>query len=100
MKSTAFYINVGRGETTDQESLIKALEENLIAGAGLDVFDEEPLTKESPLWNFENVIITPHISGVTDNYEDRAMDIFIKNFQCYLKGEELKINVVDLDKQY
>lgn len=100
MKSTAFYINVGRGETTDQEALIKALEENLIAGAGLDVFNEEPLTKESPLWNFENVIITPHISGVTDNYEDRAMDIFIKNFQCYLKGEDLKINVVDLDKQY
>jgi phosphoglycerate dehydrogenase-like enzyme len=100
MKNTAFYINVGRGETTDQEALIKALEEDLIAGAGLDVFDGEPLPNESPLWNFENAIITPHISGVTANYEERAMDIFIRNFQCYLKGEELKINVVDLDKQY
>ncbi|AGK98885.1 D-2-hydroxyacid dehydrogenase [Clostridium pasteurianum] len=100
MKRNSFYVNIGRGETTDSEALIKALEENLIAGAGLDVFDQEPLPKESPLWKFENVIITPHNSGATYNYEERTMDIFIKNFKSYLNGEKLRINVVDLDKQY
>lgn len=100
MKRNSFYVNIGRGKTTDTEALIKALEEKLIAGAGLDVFDPEPLPKENPLWKLENVIITPHNSGATQSYEERIMDIFIRNFKSYLNGEKPKINVVDLDKQY
>ncbi|MFT8314112.1 MAG: D-2-hydroxyacid dehydrogenase [Clostridium sp.] len=100
MKRNSFYVNIGRGKTTDTEALIKALEEKLIAGAGLDVFDPEPLPKENPLWKLENVIITPHNSGATQSYEERTMDIFIRNFKSYLNGEKPKINVVDLDNQY
>jgi glyoxylate/hydroxypyruvate reductase A len=65
MKSTAFFINVGRGQTVDEQDLINALENNLIAGAALDVFQQEPLPKQSRLWSLENVLITPHVSAIT-----------------------------------
>lgn len=100
MKTTGFYVNVGRGETTDTEALIEALENNLIAGAGLDVFDTEPLQKDNPLWSFENVIITPHNAGATEYYDERAFEIFIANFKDYLNGKVPSINLIDLDKQY
>jgi len=100
MKSTAFYINVGRGETTDTKALINALEQNIIAGAALDVFEQEPLPKESALWDLENLIITPHCSGLTTHYEERAMELFIMIFKDYLKGIKPIINKVDLDKEY
>lgn len=100
MKSTAFYINVGRGETTDTKALINALEQNIIAGAALDVFEQEPLPKESALWDLENLIITSHCSGLTVHYEERAMELFITIFKDYLKGIKPIINRVDLDKEY
>lgn len=100
MKPTSFYINIGRGRTTDEKALINALCEESIAGAGLDVFESEPLPKESPLWELENVILTPHVSGRTEHYAKRVMDIFIVNFNDYLKGKSPGKNRVDLEKEY
>jgi phosphoglycerate dehydrogenase-like enzyme len=100
MKSNSFFINIGRGETTDTNALINALQNGQIAGAGLDVFEEEPLPKDSPLWNMENVIITPHTSGDTGAYNDRVMDILLPNLKQYLDGQQPDINLVDLDQQY
>ncbi len=100
MKRTAFYINIGRGETTDTDAMVAALKENRIAGAGLDVYEQEPLPKESPLWELDNVILTPHTSGMTEHYAKRVMEIFKPNFQAYLDGKMPGINRVDLDKEY
>jgi phosphoglycerate dehydrogenase-like enzyme len=101
MKSTAFFINIGRGETVREKELITALKEQQIAGAGLDVFGTEPLPGDSPLWNLENVIITPHTSGATENYDERVIqDIFIPNLKRHLKGETPSINLVDYTKGY
>lgn len=100
MKPSAFYINIGRGETTDTDALIFALNEKKISGAGLDVFEQEPLLEDSPLWEMENVIITPHTSGDTEHYNDRVMEIFIANLKKYLVDGEPNVNLVDLDKQY
>lgn len=100
MKPSAYYINIGRGGTTDTHALAEALRHGIIAGAGLDVFEQEPLPASSPLWEMENVILTPHISGLTDNYEERMMDIFMRNLQEYLGGKAPSVNRVDFTKQY
>lgn len=100
MKPTAFYINVGRGETTDTDAMIQALKEGGIAGAGLDVFEQEPLPSDNPLWSLENVILTPHTSGLTMHYTERVMDIFIQDFKDYLNGRLPSINRVNLDLGY
>lgn len=100
MKPSAFYVNIGRGDTTDTDALVKALNEKKIAGAGLDVFEQEPLPESSPLWQLENVIITPHNSGDTEHYDDRVMEIFIANFKKYLLDGEPDVSRVDLDKRY
>lgn len=94
MKSTAYIINIGRGETIDETTLIKALQEGWIAGAGLDVFEQEPLPKDSPLWDMENVIITTHYAGWNPHYDERALEIFLKNLRLYKTGKPL-FNVVD-----
>jgi D-2-hydroxyacid dehydrogenase (NADP+) len=99
MKDTAYFVNVGRGKTVDQAALIHALQNGIIAGAGLDVFDPEPLPADSPLWDMENVIITCHYSGHTPLYDERAMDVFLENLRRYRNGEEL-VNVVDKDLGY
>ena len=100
MKPSAFYINIGRGKTTDEAALIRALKAKRIAGAGLDVFEQEPLPKDSPLWKLENVIVTPHTSGSTEHYDNRALDIFTANLDDYVNGRALSRNRVDLDQQY
>jgi phosphoglycerate dehydrogenase-like enzyme len=100
MKSTAYYINIGRGGTTDQNALIAALKDGQIAGAGLDVFEKEPLQEESPLWTMDNVIITPHNSGSTVHYHQRAEEIMLHNLQDYVQGKLPSRNVVNLEKQY
>lgn len=100
MKPSAVYINIGRGQTTDEQALIAALQEDVIAGAGLDVFEQEPLPTDSPLWGMDNVIVSPHHSGATDQYDERAIEIFIRNLQDYTAGKELTFNKVDLIKQY
>lgn len=94
MKDTAFIINIARGPIIQEQAMIKALRERLIAGAGLDVFETEPLPEESPLWGMENVVITPHYAGATPKYMDRLLDIFTENLRLFQAGEPL-INVVD-----
>jgi phosphoglycerate dehydrogenase-like enzyme len=101
MKKTAFFINIGRGPIVDEGELINALIEKKIAGAGLDVFEKEPLDKKSPLWDMENVIVTPHTAGATEHYAKRVIeDIFIPNLKLYLKGQPPSINLVDYKKGY
>lgn len=99
MKDTAYIINISRGKIIDQKDLIVALQKKVIAGAGLDVFEEEPLPKTSPLWDMDNVIITPHYAGSTPKYFDRAIDIFCQNLEKFLHDEPM-INVVDKEKGY
>ena len=74
MKSSAFFINIGRGEIVHEDALIQALQTGNIAGAGLDVFEQEPLNTDSPLWSLENVMITPHTSGSTEHYNQRVIE--------------------------
>lgn len=101
MKSTAFFINIGRGEIVVEDELIQALQEGSIAGAGLDVFEKEPLHADSPLWNMENVIITPHTSGSTEYYDQRVIEnILIPNLKNYILGVQPSINLVDYSKGY
>ncbi len=100
MKANAFYINVGRGETTNTEALIQALQEKRIAGAGLDVTAPEPLPADSPLWDMPNVIITPHSAGLNEHYFERVMAIFLANLPVYLKDGEPTVSRVDLDLGY
>lgn len=99
MKENAFLINVGRGGLIDEAALVKALQKGWIAGAGLDVFETEPLPESSPLWKMDNVILTPHVSGFTPHYDERAADLFIANLKRYLAGEPL-LNVVNRDAGY
>jgi len=94
MKPSAYIINVGRGRTIREKALIRALKEGWIAGAGLDVFQTEPLPENSPLWRMDNVIITSHYSGSTPQYNSRAMEIFLDNLRRYQANEPLR-NVVD-----
>jgi phosphoglycerate dehydrogenase-like enzyme len=100
MKPTAIYINIGRGQTTDEKALIAALQNGIIAGAGLDVFEQEPLPADNPLWGMDNVIVSPHHAGATVRYDERAVDIFIRNLQDFSAGQEPSVNRVDLLKQY
>ena len=86
MKPSAYYINAGRGQTTDEAALIGALKERRIAGAGLDVFLTEPLPPDSPLWDLPNVFITPHLGGYTADYEDLIMPLIIENLRLYSSG--------------
>jgi phosphoglycerate dehydrogenase-like enzyme len=101
MKSSAFFINIGRGEIVVEGDLISALQRGQIAGAGLDVFEQEPLTVDSPLWEMENVIITPHTSGSTEHYNQRVIEnILIPNLQTYISGNQPSVNLVDYSKGY
>jgi len=99
MKSSAFLINIARGDVVDEPALIRALQEGWIAGAGLDVFAQEPLPADSPLWRMDNVILAPHVAGFTPHYNDRAADVFAENLRRYLAGEPL-LNQVDTTKGY
>ncbi len=94
MKKGTIFINVGRGKTVKEDALVKALENGQIQCALLDVFYEEPLPEESPLWNLENVIITPHIAGMTPYYDERLLEIFIHNLKNYPNVSRM-LNVVD-----
>lgn len=86
LKPTAFLIDVSRGGVVDHGALIVALRDRKIAGVALDVYPEEPLPAESPLWKLPNVLLTPHISGNTSNYDERAIDLFAENLRRYLAG--------------
>lgn len=96
MKSSAIVINVGRGPVIHEEALIAALKQGQVAGAALDVFEQEPLPEDSPLWDMENVLISPHCTDRTidPDWLDMAMQCFVDNFHRYLEGREL-MNIVD-----
>nr|PZN29384.1 MAG: hypothetical protein DIU80_09430 [Chloroflexota bacterium] len=99
MRPSAYLINIGRGGTVDEPALVRALREGWIAGAALDVFAQEPLPEDSPLWEMEQVIITGHYAGMTPRYNERAMAILLDNLRRYRAGEELR-NVVDKQAGY
>ena len=101
MKESAIFINCGRGNAVDGDVLYKVLSENIISCAGVDVFENEPLDKSSPLWGLKNLVITPHASGffhlpVT---KDRVIDICAQNLAAWLDGREI-INIVDYETGY
>ena len=99
MKPTAYLVSVGRGPVIDEVALLRALREGWIGGAGLDVFSQRPLPPDSPFFDLPNVIMTPHMSGVSDGYARRGAALFRENLRRYLAGEEL-VNVVDKEKGY
>ncbi|HXK33041.1 MAG TPA: D-2-hydroxyacid dehydrogenase [Dehalococcoidia bacterium] len=99
MKPAAVLVNIARGAVVVEADLVRALREGWIAGAALDVFEREPLPEDSPLWDLENAVITPHISGGTEIYNQRAVEIFCDNLRRYLAGEPLR-NVVDPARGY
>ncbi len=98
-KKGAYFYNVGRGGTVDQEALIEALQEGHLAGAGLDVVEPEPLPAESPLWAMKNVVITGHTSGNSPKALQRMADLTAEQIRRYQAGEEL-LNVVDMSAGY
>ena len=99
MRPGAVFVNVGRGETVNQYALTEALESGHLGGAGLDVFEDEPLPAASPLWRLENVIVTPHVAGDSPRYAERAVALFADNLGRYRRGEPLR-NPVDLAAGY
>ena len=90
MRSNAYLVNIARGRVIDEQALIQALREGWIAGAGLDVTDEEPLPSESPLYSMPNVILTPHISGNSAHYDTRLAALFADNLKLYRLGQKLQ----------
>jgi len=94
MKNSAYLINTSRGKIIDEKALVNALENQRIAGAGLDVFEEEPLSPNSRLYDMENVIITPHVAGTMVDYFQKVAEIFKENLKRYLKSQKM-INLVD-----
>jgi phosphoglycerate dehydrogenase-like enzyme len=99
LKPGTFLVDVSRGGVVNQNDLVDALKSNKLAGAALDVFPEEPLPKNSPLWQNPNVIISPHISGGSDLYKERAAALFSENLLRYLSGLHL-YNVFDRKRGY
>jgi len=89
MKPSAVLVNVARGGVVDEAALIRALDEKWIAGAALDVFEQEPLPADSRLWHMDNVIISPHVAGFTSRYYDVVLDLFSTNVRRYIAGEPL-----------
>lgn len=99
MKRGAIFVNVGRGQVVDEASLVDALQSGKLAGAGLDVFASEPLPATSPLWNMANVIVSPHVGGMSTMTRERAARLFAVNLARYLDGVPL-LNAVDRARGY
>jgi phosphoglycerate dehydrogenase-like enzyme len=98
-KPHAMIINPSRGEIIQDAALIKALQEHTIGGAALDVFDQEPLPADNPLWKLPNVLITPHISGNSPHYNEKAVELFADNLNRYCSGQSL-LNLFDRQRGY
>jgi phosphoglycerate dehydrogenase-like enzyme len=99
MKPGAYLFNLGRGGVVREADLVEALRGGTLAGAGLDVFEREPLPADSPLWELDNVILTPHYAGMTPEYQARAWDLFLENLKRYMAGQPLR-NRVDREAGY
>jgi len=98
-KKPAYLYNIARGAVVDQAALVDALRSGQLAGAGLDVFEHEPLPEDSPLWDLDNVILTPHVAGLTPHYFERAAALFAENVDRFLSGQPLR-NVYDPARGY
>ncbi len=99
MKPAAFLVDVSRGDVVDHAALLAALKEHRLAGAALDVFPKEPLPPNHPLWKTPNVILTPHVAGITPHYDERAVEMFGENLKRYLAGLPL-LNPFDPEQGY
>jgi phosphoglycerate dehydrogenase-like enzyme len=99
MKPGAFLVDVSRGGVVDHTALVTALTEGRLGGAALDVFPQEPLPTDHPLWSLPNVIITPHVAGFSPEYNVRANELFVENLYRYVAGDPL-LNPVDLSREY
>ena len=99
MKRSAVLVNIARGRLIDDRALVVALEQGMIAGAGLDAFIREPLPEEDPLWRLPNVLMTPHTAAFGDDYWQPAVDLFLDNVQRFKTGQPL-LNVVDKAQGY
>lgn len=98
MPAHAVFMNIGRGPVVDQSALVEALRSGAIAGAALDVFEEEPLPEDHPLWDFDNVVVSPHMSGDYEGWVEALGHQFAENFDRWTKGESL-MNVVQGDER-
>lgn len=99
MKDSARLINVSRGNVIDERAMTKALKDKAIAGAALDVFEEEPLSVDSELWDMDNVYISPHNSWISEQRDARRFDLIYENLKAYIEDKPLK-NVVDIQRGY
>jgi phosphoglycerate dehydrogenase-like enzyme len=94
MKPSAFLINIGRGMTVKLDDLVEALRAGDLAGAGLDVFEQEPLPADHPLWTMPGVLITPHTAGFGPYLDERRFEILLENCRRFAAGQSLR-NIVD-----
>ncbi|WP_119288051.1 D-2-hydroxyacid dehydrogenase [Streptomyces sp. YIM 130001] len=99
MKPSARFINVGRGDLVVEDDLVEALTKRTIAGAGLDVFEQEPLAADSPLWDTPGMLVSPHMSGDTIGWRDELGEQFLELFELWAAGKPLK-NVIDKQRGY
>lgn len=99
MKDGVFFINIARGSIIDEKALISNIKSGRIRAAALDVFEEEPLNQDNPLWGFDNVIVTPHNSWVSEGMNERRFKLIYENLRRYSVNEEL-INLIDLNRGY
>jgi len=99
MKPSAFLVNISRGAVVDESALACALRKGWIAGAGLDVYEQEPLPPESPLWDLKNALLSPHVASFSPDYDRRAVALFAQNLERYLAGLPL-LNLVDKTRGY
>jgi phosphoglycerate dehydrogenase-like enzyme len=99
MKPTAFFINVSRGPVVNEADLADALHTGIIGGAALDVFCEEPLPADSPLWETPNLLITPHHAATSPRYMERAINVFIDNLKAFPDTAKMK-NIIDKERGY
>jgi phosphoglycerate dehydrogenase-like enzyme len=99
MKRGAYFFNVGRGQSVDQDALIEALKNGQLGGAGLDVTEPEPLPPGSPLWTLPNVILTPHVATRSDLGDTVRFAVLRENLRRYVAGDKM-LSVVDVDRGY
>jgi phosphoglycerate dehydrogenase-like enzyme len=89
LKRGAFLVDVSRGGLLEEEAVLRAVREGILAGAALDVFAQEPLPPESPLWDEPRILLSPHVAGISPEYDARATDLFVANLRRYLLGQPL-----------
>jgi phosphoglycerate dehydrogenase-like enzyme len=99
MRDGAIFVNVGRGGVVDEEALVEALRSHRLRGAALDVFATEPLPESSPLWDLDNVLVSPHTAALSYRENERIVELFAENLRRYLAGEEL-LSRIDVDVFY